>query len=731
MTEGADDLFAGEGELRALCRAIDWSATPLGPVESWSTTLRVAVRTTLDSASPINLWCGPELTLIYNDAYRVVLGDKHPGALGRPGSEVWAEIWPEIGPLFERVREGGPPVFAEDEPFVVRRAGTGSGNGAQAGQHAWFTFSLSPVRDEGGEIVAVLNIVSESTSRIMAERESAAARARAEQAEKRLHDVFTHAPAFMAVLRGPEHVFEYVNAAYYQLVGHRALLGRPVAEALPEIRGQGFEELLDNVLRTGTPYVGRESPVLISRDPEGEPEERFLDFVYYPITEADGTRTGVVAHGSDVTDHVQSRREAQRARAEAEDASRAKSQFLANMSHEIRTPINAIMGYTDLLEAGTAGPLTDKQASHLDRVRQSSRHLLTLIEDVLDVAKVEAGRMEIEVERTLAADAIAAARALVEPQAAQRNLTVVDECSGDRATTYVGDPNRVRQILVNLLSNAIKFTEPGGEIRITCDTTDERLADLDTYTDGRLTRIQVADTGIGISPRKIESIFKPFTQVDAGTTRARGGTGLGLTISRHLARLMGGDLTVESEPGQGSTFTLWLPCEEERLDQVVVEEARSTAPPNLGAVGQAVQDQLEPIIDRFAARLRRDPLIPRAPELAKVDLEDHASSFLADIGQALVILEDSQVPQDRLLQDGSEIQRVIAELHGRQRAELGWSADALDREWQILREEIENAVRTQARDDRDIEGALALLERFLDRARRISMRSRRHMSPPE
>jgi len=302
----ADTVFVGGGEVGALCRTLDWASTPLGPVERWPAALRWAVRTCLESPFPINLWCGPERVLVYNDAYRHVLGAKHPGALGRRGADVWAEIWGDIAPMFEQILAGGPPVFAEDSPFLVERAG-GAGS-----SDAWFTFSLSPVRDEDGGVVAFLNVVSETTGRILAERATEAARADAERAEARLRDVFAQAPAFMAVLRGADLAFEFVNDAYYRLVGHRELIGKPVFDALPEVRGQGFEVLLRQVLESGAPYVGREQRLLVTRTPGSEPEERFVDFVYYPLTEGDGTRSGVVAHGSDVTGQVRARRAVER-----------------------------------------------------------------------------------------------------------------------------------------------------------------------------------------------------------------------------------------------------------------------------------------------------------------------------------------------------------------------------------------------------------------------------------
>jgi signal transduction histidine kinase len=721
------DPFAGDGEVRALARATDWASTPLGPSDGWSPTLRAIVRASLDSPFPINLWCGPGLTLIYNDAYREVLATKHPWSFGRSGPEVWAEIWPEIAPMFDQIRSGGPAIYADDAPFVVDRPGSPVDPGAP-GPNAWFTFSLSPVHDERGEIVAFLNIVSESTRRVLAELAREAARARAERAEARLGEVFSQAPSFLAVLRGSDLVFEYVNDAYYRLVGDRELVGRPVFEALPELEGQGFDTLLHTVLESGEAYVGREVPVLLARSgDEDEPEERFVDFVYYPIADDGSHPSGVVAHGSDVTDHVLARHEAQRARADAEEANRAKSQFLATMSHEIRTPINAIIGYTDLLELGVVGPLTDAQKEHLERVRASSQHLLTLVDDILDLAKVEAGRLEMEYERSPVSGTIASALALVAPQATRRQI-MVERKGNEEATFYVGDPDRVRQILVNLLSNAVKFSVPGGKVVVECGSVDV-VPDLWRTVEPPITYLRVIDTGIGIDPGDVESIFRPFVQVESGHTRTRGGTGLGLTISRELARMMGGDLTVESEPGEGSTFTLWLPGEgvqESPLESVLLRAGHEERPSNLGTVGAAIQAGIRPLLERYVAQLRKEMKLPGVARLPEATLVDHTSAFVTDVAQSLVVLESDTADPEYLLQDGSEIQRLMAKLHGRQRARLGWTAEALEREWSILRKEIRNAVAADVAPGTDIAGALELLDRFIDRGERISRRTLRH-----
>jgi signal transduction histidine kinase len=552
---GAADPFAGPGEMRARARALDWAATSLGPVAAWSPALRTVVRTSLESPFPINLWCGPELLLIYNDAYADVLGDKHPGALGRPGAEVWAEIWPQIAPMFPAIAAGGAPVYAEDAPFVVRRAGA---DHTGEGPNAWFTFALSAVRDDDGAVVAYLNVVSETTGRVRAERAREAARAEARRAEARLLGVFEKAPSFMVLLRGPEHVVEYANAAYYRLVGHRSLVGRPLFDALTEVRGQGYEALLARVLETGETFVGREMPALVSDVPGAEPVQRYLDLVYYPIDEADGTRSGVVAHGNDVTEHVLARREAQRARGQAEEANQAKSHFLAMMSHEIRTPINAVLGYTDLLDLGVAGPLSPQQQEYVTRVRVSSRHLLGLVNDVLDLSKIEAGEMTVAADEVAAGDVLARVMEIMEAQAGPRGIDLRQAWDCPPSTRFTGDADRVRQIVLNLVANALKFTPAGGAVTLRCRTADEASADV-VAEGAAWVVVDVDDTGRGIAPEKLGRIFEPFGQAEAEDARGRDGTGLGLTISRRFARMMGGDLTVESTPGAGSRFSLWLP----------------------------------------------------------------------------------------------------------------------------------------------------------------------------
>jgi PAS domain S-box-containing protein len=240
------------------------------------------------------------------------------------------------------------------------------------------------------------------------------------------------------------------------------------------------------------------------------------------------------------------RAEADAARVAAEHANDVKAQFLAAMSHELRTPLNAIGGYVDLLELGIRGPVTDAQREDLDRIRRNQRHLLGLINNVLNFAKIEAGRVEYHLTEARLHDILSGMFSLVAPQVRARGLAYeYRECPA--SVVVRADIEKVQQVLLNLLSNAIKFTEPGGHVRLECVCTDTTAS------------VRVVDTGLGIPSTKLDAIFEPFVQVDQAFTREGQGTGLGLSISRDLARAMGGDITVESVLGEGAVFTLSLP----------------------------------------------------------------------------------------------------------------------------------------------------------------------------
>jgi PAS domain S-box-containing protein len=283
-------FLTGGGEMGARMRAHDWTRSPLGPPECWPQSLRTTVSLILNSRFPMFVAWGPELGFLYNDDYVPILGAKHPAALGRPFAEIWDEIWSDIGPLAERAL-AGEATFHEDMPLTMLRKGYE--------EQTYFTFSYSPVRDESGRIGGMYCACTETTAEVKA-------RSSLKAEQERLRDLFRQAPGFMAVLRSPEHVFELTNDAYLQLVGYRDLVGKTVREALPDVAGQGFFELLDRVYKSGEAFVGSRLPVRVQREVGGPPEERFVDFVYQPIADGHGEVSGIFVEGTDVTEAVRS-----------------------------------------------------------------------------------------------------------------------------------------------------------------------------------------------------------------------------------------------------------------------------------------------------------------------------------------------------------------------------------------------------------------------------------------
>ena len=244
---------------------------------------------------------------------------------------------------------------------------------------------------------------------------------------------------------------------------------------------------------------------------------------------------------------------------EAQAASRAKSAFLATMSHEIRTPINAVIGYAEILEMGIDGSLTERQLAHVRRVRAGGEHMRTLVEDILDLARIEAGTLAVSRRSAPIRSVARAAVEMMSPAASAAGVELVDVSQCGEDLLFSGDEDRVRQVLLNLVANAVRFTSPGGSVRVRCRVADGAGEAPRLGAASGLIRVDVEDDGIGIAADDQDRIFESFVQLESGYTRTREGSGLGLAISRHLARLMGGDLTVRSRPGQGSCFTLWLP----------------------------------------------------------------------------------------------------------------------------------------------------------------------------
>jgi PAS domain S-box-containing protein len=286
-------FLAGGGEMGALMRAHDWENTPIGDPAGWPQSLRTAVRLLLNCGHPMYIWWGPDLICFYNDAYRRSIGpERHPSSLGRPGRAVWEEIWPIIGPQIEQVMAGRGATWNENHLVPITR------NGLR--EDVYWTYSYSPIDDTAAPhgVGGVLVVCSETTEKVLTEQ-----RLMAEIERQRR--MFQKAPGFIAVLSGPEHVYEYVNEAYFAIAGQRDFIGRRVRDALPELEGQGFYELLDRVYRTGERFIARAMPVRLGNDAS----IRLIDFLYEPMRDETGEVYGIFVGGHDITAHKEAERQ--------------------------------------------------------------------------------------------------------------------------------------------------------------------------------------------------------------------------------------------------------------------------------------------------------------------------------------------------------------------------------------------------------------------------------------
>jgi PAS domain S-box-containing protein len=477
------------------------------------------LRSFLDSAHDLVLSTDPHGAILYvNPAWERTLGYSAHASAGLRLTEVVA---PDQR---ERVEER----FAE----ILETAGTRTLEiefTAKDGRRVVCSGSAT-VHSEDGRPVAVQAILQDVSPQRDAETELAASRAKLAAVVESTGDsiwsvdremrLVTFNTAFALALEArtgreaavgdpPEALFETDNAAWY-----RDLYGRA-------LRGERFSELKSEMV------VGH---------------ERLFEIFCHPITGTTGI-SGAVMFGKDVTRRVRAEEALRMAKEEAEGANRAKSQFLANMSHELRTPLNSVIGFTNILLKNKDGTLGDRELGFLDRVLANGRHLLSLINEVLDLAKIEAGRMELEVAPVPIPALVAETVSQLEGQAREKEVELGWEAPAGLVDTET-DAAKLRQVLINLIGNALKFSA-GGRVTVRV------LAEGD-----EVRGIAVEDTGVGIPRERLEAIFEAFQQADGSTTREYGGTGLGLAISRSICQLLGYDLEVESEVGSGSTFTI-------------------------------------------------------------------------------------------------------------------------------------------------------------------------------
>jgi PAS domain S-box-containing protein len=455
---------------------------------------------------------------------------------------------------------------------------------AATGRHGhtrWTQGHCYPVRDAEGTVTHIAIVHADVSERMEAESRLRALNLELAAEREALRRVVAQLPAAVAVYEGPELRFRAMSAAYRRIIGDRDVIGVPIREALSELSGdEDFFALIEYVRDTGETITRAGVPARWASRNDGVVEERVVDLVYAPLrgSNADGPSRveGVIALVLDVTARARAedalreneqryrqlaeaeraaRADAEQARERAEDASAARGQFLATMSHELRTPLNAIAGHCQLLELGIHGSVTDSQREALARVNRAQRHLLGLINDVLNYARLESGRVEYDLMPVRVADAVTDVVPMIEPQLSAKGLEFDVRLPDDadaRSVLVRADREKLGQVLLNLLSNAVKFTPTGGRVVL------ELAARREGQMPDDVVFLRVSDTGVGIPHDKLEAVFEPFVQIRSGYAEPSSGTGLGLAISRDLARGMGGDLRARSDPGKGSSFTMTL-----------------------------------------------------------------------------------------------------------------------------------------------------------------------------
>jgi len=526
------DFLVGGGEMGALVRGFDWESHPLGTPARWPQSLRSAVSICLGSRFPIVLWWGPELFLIYNDAYGPMLGVKHPGALGQPGRACWPEIWHIIGPMLEgTVLENGEATWSDDQLLVLERHGYA--------EECYFTFTYSPIRDESGGVGGVFCAVIETTDRVIGERrlrllkDLAAATLHssdAEEACRRAAHVIGHSPQDLSW------------AAIYLFDGETGHLVARTASgsdrALPaRITRKDGESSIRTMSTHTVPIAAatQEQPVglfVCGLNPQRPFDDDYRSFV--------GLVAGHIA--SAVADARAL--EAEHARAEAlAEIDRAKTTFFSNVSHEFRTPLTLMLGpLEDALADDRMRAATHRQ---LEVAHRNSLRLLKLVNSLLDFSRIEAGRIHAVYEPVDLARLTTEIASVFRSAFERAGVEYVVRCPHLAEPVYV-DRDMWEKVVLNLVSNAFKFTFDG-------------RVEVALAQEGDGVGLTVRDTGTGIPAHELPRVFERFHRVASARGRSYEGTGIGLALVRELVRLHGGTVAIASEEGKGSTFTVAIP----------------------------------------------------------------------------------------------------------------------------------------------------------------------------
>jgi PAS domain S-box-containing protein len=577
------DFLTGGGEMGERVRNFDWSSTPLGPVEDWPQSLRSAVSILLPSKAQIVLYWGKEWIGIYNDAYRPVLGSKHPWALGRSALECWQEVRQVIEPLFEGVMRTGEAYWAKDYLFYLERHGFP--------EETYFDISYDPVRDESGRVGGVFCIVSEMTGRVLGERRLRTLRELdLNTSGSSDEEICLHAAAILAQNAAdvPFSMFLLLDRAK-----ETARLAASSGNAPPLVSGNISLTNSDDpsglciaqVLKTGK--AREASPALfVNQVPPSASTERLLIMPLLAAEQPIGVLVAGVSrhlalagHYRDFFDLVSSRlssaianrraydEERKRAQQLAE-LDRAKTAFFSNVSHEFRTPLTLMLGPLEDTLALTDG-ISAQARQGLELAHRNSLRLLKLVNTLLDFSRIEAGRIDACFEPTDLATYTAELASTFRSAMDKAKLRYVVDCPPLAEPVYV-DREMWEKIVFNLLSNALKFTF-NGEITV------------ELRCRGKWVEMTVSDTGEGIPLAELPRVFERFHRVRATRSRSHEGTGIGLALVRELVRLHGGEVRVESVEGRGTKFIVAIPTGSTHLPKERIETARTRANTSTGA----------------------------------------------------------------------------------------------------------------------------------------------------
>ncbi|MGP0150904.1 ATP-binding protein [Pseudomonas oryzihabitans] len=555
------------GEMAALMRQKDWSQTPFGPIETWSTALRSAVSICLGSRFPIVLYWGETRALIYNDAWSPVPGRKHPWALGRPGWEVWAEIWDIIGPMFDHVMETGEATWSEDQLLPLNRFGYV--------EECYFYYSYSPVRGDRGEVEGIFTAVTETTYRVLTERRerllrsvseaTSATRAAADACREGvhcLHAVPEESPFCLAYLRDPttgtlQRVAVAGLAADDELApaeipaAHSSPWDFTVARTAPALVTGLNERHAGRLAGLPWPEPVEEALVVPILGPLGEEPYGYLISGLSPRRRVDADYENLfiraAAHLSTAIANARRYEEERRRAEQLAELDRAKTAFFSNASHEFRTPLTLMLGpLEDMLARPdrTAGePAVSRQ--ELELIQRNGQRLLRLVNSLLDFSRMEAGRMRASFAPLDLALYTAELASSFRSAMARAGLAFSIDCARLDEPVWV-DRDLWEKIVLNLISNAFKYTLEG-EVRVS-------LRRQDGYA-----LLAVSDSGVGIPQSELDKVFDRFHRIEGQIGRTHEGTGIGLALVKDLTELHGGEVRVSSLIGVGTTFEVLLP----------------------------------------------------------------------------------------------------------------------------------------------------------------------------